>query len=611
MLFLDKEISPREYKLVASNFINSLNELKDSIDIKASTSPSHLMILPTRTSINYQSWFKVSLEGECIRSELFMYPNSNYHNANDIDPVDHLITIVNNQPLDLTPQEIEVYLNNYSVTNCDYQQWLEVGMALHHQFLGNDIGKMLWDNWSIKDKRYKDGEINNKWNSFKIYNPNPITFATIIKKVNSSKSAISSKLYMPKVNNIQWHDLSGGKNPVPKCTLENFKILLDTYNIQIKFNEITHTRDIFFNNPLFANDNYEINQESNNITRIKSLCERHSIKQQSIYDYINVVANENAYNPFKEIIENTKWDGISRLDDFYNTIIVEPENEEIKKLYLRKWLLQAVYLTCLNDGEIVLTGRQVLVFQGNQHIGKTTWFKTLLPSNLHHFLIDGVKLDTNNDMSIKNCIEKIFVELGELGSTFRKSDQDSLKAFISKHEDSLNMKYMAQHQTYRRRTSFFASVNDANFLQDKTGNSRFLVLPVISINYNQVDMLQLYAELLLHAKVEQAKRIKENNQIPEYELTATETEMQNLINSSYSSISPIEELIDKYFDFEQDFSAWNKHMLAIDVLKTIDYPNKTKRETNEIAQILKNRRVKKGNKKINGFYLPPLISLGF
>ncbi len=57
----------------------------------------------------------------------------------------------------------------------DYQEWVNVGMALKHEgYTAND-----WEEWSQKDSsRYHDGECEEKWNSFQ-GTGSPVTGATI------------------------------------------------------------------------------------------------------------------------------------------------------------------------------------------------------------------------------------------------------------------------------------------------------------------------------------------------------------------------------------------------------------------------------------------------
>lgn len=62
-------------------------------------------------------------------------------------------------------------------TGCNYQEWCNVGMALHHE--GESVE--LWDEWSRRDPdRYHEGECETKWRGFgQGHSPAPVTGATI------------------------------------------------------------------------------------------------------------------------------------------------------------------------------------------------------------------------------------------------------------------------------------------------------------------------------------------------------------------------------------------------------------------------------------------------
>ncbi|MBQ8884112.1 MAG: AAA family ATPase [Oscillospiraceae bacterium] len=60
--------------------------------------------------------------------------------------------------------------------DCDYQEWVNVGMALKHE--GYSVSD--WDNWSRRDvKRYHSGDCEKKWQSFN-GNTSPVTAGTIV-----------------------------------------------------------------------------------------------------------------------------------------------------------------------------------------------------------------------------------------------------------------------------------------------------------------------------------------------------------------------------------------------------------------------------------------------
>lgn len=63
--------------------------------------------------------------------------------------------------------------------DCEYLDWLRVGMALHHATGGSGEAFTLWDEWSATGKSYRDGETEIKWDSFGGYKDTPVTLGTI------------------------------------------------------------------------------------------------------------------------------------------------------------------------------------------------------------------------------------------------------------------------------------------------------------------------------------------------------------------------------------------------------------------------------------------------
>lgn len=63
--------------------------------------------------------------------------------------------------------------------DCDYEDWVHIGMAIHHETDGD--GFDLWDEWSQNGSKYNKKEMDFKWHSFGKSSGEPITIGTLIK----------------------------------------------------------------------------------------------------------------------------------------------------------------------------------------------------------------------------------------------------------------------------------------------------------------------------------------------------------------------------------------------------------------------------------------------
>lgn len=67
--------------------------------------------------------------------------------------------------------------------NEEYDTWLQIGMALYHQFDGGDRGRELWHEWSESASNYDADALDRKWDTFNIAEKGraPVTARLIIK----------------------------------------------------------------------------------------------------------------------------------------------------------------------------------------------------------------------------------------------------------------------------------------------------------------------------------------------------------------------------------------------------------------------------------------------
>jgi predicted P-loop ATPase len=244
------------------------------------------------------------------------------------------------------------------------------------------------------------------------------------------------------------------------------------------------------------------------------------------------------FNPVQEWITSLPWDGVDRLGAFYATVVAEDDfPAEFKKILMKRWMISSVAAVFKSSG---FHCRGVLTFSGKQGLGKTSWLNSLvLDQNLRsEVVLTGHCLDASNKDSKMTAISNWLVELGEVESTLKK-ELPVLKSFITNDMDIFRRPYAAVDSTFPRRTVFFASVNDTNFLNDITGNSRWWTIPVQSINHQHgLDMQQVFAQ------------IKENcyDKGEQWWLTNEEEAQLTVLNKDAEVISPIRELTVAYLN---------------------------------------------------------------
>ena len=84
--------------------------------------------------------------------------------------------------LEISEEEITDLLTSLPNDDFSYDRYLQVGMALHHQFSGMEEGFKIWSEWCAKSDKNDDNTNRFKWRSFgKNTSLHPVTFASILK----------------------------------------------------------------------------------------------------------------------------------------------------------------------------------------------------------------------------------------------------------------------------------------------------------------------------------------------------------------------------------------------------------------------------------------------
>ena len=372
------------------------------------------------------------------------------------------------------------------------------------------------------------------------------------------------------------------------ATTDNYHALMNSHGISCHYDVIKKRIDI--NIPNFT-PIADLKDEAL-LVEVENLCIKNFVPHQRVRDAMKIIAKE--VNPVARWIDSKPWDGINRVDEFCNT--VSSKDTELKNMLMRKWLLSCVAAAFEEDG-VALEG--LLVFQGAQGMGKTLWFKRLADFS-KGWLLEGATLDPKDKDSVKKAVSHWIVELGELESTFKKADINQLKAFITSRSDEMRLPYDRSFTNYQRRTAFFASVNEPEFLADGSGNRRFWCIKVTDINpHHGIDMQQVWAEV--------KATIYEPGHKNWY-LTTEERDMLQESNEGFRTQGAVEDLLLQHVQFDadsEDKEAWQLTAL----LRALGIRNPRNIDFKDASRVLTDRGIeprKTNGKKVYDVHLVDL-----
>ncbi len=375
-----------------------------------------------------------------------------------------------------------------------------------------------------------------------------------------------------------------------KGTIANVNELMRRLQVIVRYNVISKEEEILIPGKGFSTDN----RANATLAHIVSWCERVRIPTGNLGSYLTAIAESNLYNPVATWITSESWDGESRLDVLYKTITARGESSDpvvrvMKETLMKRWLVSAVAAAFETEG---VSAHGVLVFQGRQDLGKTYWFKKLAPAE---FRADGLSLRPDDKDSVFGIISNWLVELGELDATFRKSDIAQLKAFITRDKDIIRRPYARKESHYARRTVFFGSVNETDFLKDVTGNRRFWTIECEKIDYrHNIDVQQLWAEVYeLYRRGES------------WTLDSEELRFLNNHNEKFEVIEPVVELLQSCLEWEHGLGC--RWLTATEVCREVGIHNPDGKQVKSVAKairkISKESRIQRG---VSQYFVPRL-----
>lgn len=357
-----------------------------------------------------------------------------------------------------------------------------------------------------------------------------------------------------------------------RTTLQNVKHMLEKYQIAARYNEISKRTEV----QLPDSDTTSANADNVAITNVVSLATLNNMPTSNVPQFLDAIAESNPYSPAKDWILGKSWDGICRLDPFYESIRTPVSySKYLKVILMRKWLLSATAAALKPNGFYT---RGVLTLQGAQNKGKTNWVRSLVNDPVLQAKLIKIdhQLDANNKDSVLGATSYWLVELGELDSSFKK-DIARIKGFLSSDRDRVRRPYARFESDFQRRTVFCATVNEPTFLVDPTGNTRWWTIEVESVNFNHgIDMQQLFAQMAV-----------EFEKGEQWWLTEHESALLEDCNLKYRAVSKIRDKINEFVDTTRVPSSGDRSFTATALLEEFGIKNPTNNECRECGAILR------------------------
>lgn len=297
------------------------------------------------------------------------------------------------------------------------------------------------------------------------------------------KGGVSSKSAPPDSNiaevlqmldyKIEYDNDGNEKRSKLQQTVRNFEIIMDNdsrFAGKIKFDEFSRQEYLTGEIP-WENEACDRAWGSHDDAALYSIIQTdYGVKNRNDYfDAIKNVSMRNRFHPVRDVLDSLEYDGEehirSLLPDYLGV-----EDTEYSYQVMRLWMLGAVARVYEPGCKFDYT----MIFTGPQGLGKSTFLKMMaLNDSWFNDSLDSL----DSDKAAQSLMGSWIVELAELKSLARTAGGvESVKRFLTAVQDKYRVPYERRADIFLRQCVFAGTTNKSDFLQDETGNRRFLII---------------------------------------------------------------------------------------------------------------------------------------
>jgi hypothetical protein len=396
-------------------------------------------------------------------------------------------------------------LASIPVKDCGYEDFLKIGFALHGlgwEGNGTDLGFTIWDAWCQQSEHYNPTGLEEKWRSFGRSGRQGVTLGTVYHMARQAGWTGGAPEPGPKLNGANGHHAlpaaflaasqgaihfpDTNEDGLPKATCTNASVAVTAMGIQCR-KDLFHEKLLVGGEPInqWAGDmSDDVIQMIRKIIRFRYGFDP---KVENTRDACTQLCLEHQFDPVCDYLEGLQWDGTPRLDTWLTRYMGAPDTE-LNRTIGRITLIAAVRRAFEPGAKF----DQIVVFESVEGRGKSTAVEILAGSE--NFSDQNIMGLHGKEQQEAMCGVWLY-EIADL-TGMKKADIESVKAFASRKVDRARPAYGRFRVDRPRRTIFFATTNDDEYLKSQTGNRRFwpVVTGKIDLEALRRDRDQLWAE---------------------------------------------------------------------------------------------------------------------
>ncbi|PHM53073.1 ATPase [Xenorhabdus hominickii] len=314
-------------------------------------------------------------------------------------------------------------------------------------------------------------------------NPGAERFQSAVACVDDFEDVIgelTEPAFLPSFKRDKWGQIEATIENVTKAVMRP-----DFIDVEIRF-------DQFRDEIMFAPAGTEQWQTFGDAdyARLRITLEKRNFKpvgRELIRDAVLLAADENPFDSAIAWLNGLKWDGVPRIEQFYHTHLGTEDTPFTRAVSNYMWTALA--------GRVLKPGIKadmVPVLVGKQGCGKSSGVAAL--SLVPSFFTEISFAEKDDDLARK-MRGRLVAKISELRGLNTK-EQEAIKAFVTRTPENWIPKYREFATQFPRRTLFVGTTNEDEFLDDKTGNRRWLPVEVKKISVEDIksDLTLLWAE---------------------------------------------------------------------------------------------------------------------